>query len=151
MSNPSYFEYTLQETMKNSSYSWPITFLFLLMLTAVSCRTLSIKKDYQRLAGSWKEEWGSEDVQYNDVYQIAYLGGDKLAVTCKGRANYIISGVGYDGKHLRMQVEIRDNKYQTGSANIQYDLKLLKSPLLLSGTAINHENKTIPVKWIKQE
>jgi hypothetical protein len=123
----------------------------LLMMTVSSCRSFGFKKDYQNLTGSWKEEWGADDVTYNDIYQIAYLGGNKLAITCKGRPNYVISSIAYDKKILRLQLEIRDNKYKTGSATVQYELKLIQSPSVLSGTAINHENKTISVKWVKQE
>jgi hypothetical protein len=129
--------------------SWLLGGCFLIVV-ASSCWSFGIKKDYQQLTGSWREEWGSDDVKYNDVYQIAHLGGNKLAITCKERNNYIISKVSYEKKTLRLQVEVRDNKYKTGSANIQYELKLIKSPLLLTGTVINHESKTISVRWVKQ-
>lgn len=137
--------------MKVSSRLLLLTVSCLLMAVVSSCRSLGVKKDYRTLAGSWKEEWGAEDVKYNDIYQIAHLGGNKLAITCKGKANYIISGVSYDKKTLRLQLEIRDNKYKTGSATVQYELKLTQSPSVLTGTAVNHENKTIPVRWLKQE
>lgn len=122
-----------------------------LLLTVASCRSLRLKKDYQRLSGVWKEEWGAADVQYNDIYRITYTGDNRLIITCKERSNYLISDVNYDGKTLRLKLEIRDDKYKSGAATVQYELKLLKSPLLLTGTAVNHENKTIPVKWVKQE
>ncbi len=137
--------------MKVSSRLLFLTVSCLLMAIVASCRSLDVKKDYWTLAGSWKEEWGAEDVKYNDIYQIAHLGGNKLAITCKGKANCIISGVSYDKKILRLQLEIRDNKYKTGSATVQYELKLTQSPLVLTGTAVNHENKTIPVRWLKEE
>ncbi|MCS7017642.1 MAG: hypothetical protein RMJ87_05575 [Cytophagales bacterium] len=124
---------------------------FLLTLGLPSCRAWRIKKDYQRLVGSWKEEWGAQDVQYQDVYQIAYTNANRLIITCQSRPHYIVSGVNYDGKVLRLQLEIRDNKYNTGSALVQYELKFVANPPTLIGTALNHEQKAIPVKWIKQQ
>lgn len=121
------------------------------MITLSSCRSFGVNRDYQSLAGSWKEDWGADDVKYNDIYQIAYLGGNKLAITCKGRPNYIITSIAYEKKVLRMQLEIRDNKYKTGTATVQYELKPTQLPTVLEGTAINYENKTISVKWVKQE
>lgn len=126
------------------------TFLVLSVVFS-ACRTLSIKKDYQKLTGSWKEEWGTEDVKYNDVYRITPAGNNQLIITCENRPEYIIDKVHYDGKVLRLQVEIRDEKYRTGSAFVRYELKLMSSPPVLIGTAINHQNKTIPVKWMKQQ
>ncbi|MCS6967123.1 MAG: hypothetical protein RMJ44_02315 [Cytophagales bacterium] len=127
-----------------------LVYFLCFQLLLSSCRLISPAKTYQELVGTWKEEWGASDVTYRDVYQIAYLPNKQLIITCKDRPNYLVRKVHYNGNILQLEIEIRDEKYNTGSANLYYQLRFVKDLQILTGTAINHENKVIPVKWLKQ-
>jgi hypothetical protein len=131
--------------------SLSINLLFLLMLGLAAC--VSTRNAKLRLVGQWKETWGvgqKTDVDYQDVYVVALDAGGGLALTCPARQHYQFAALAQSGSQFSFTLEVRDDKYSTGPAQIRYQLKLRPDGRAMDGTATDAEGKKFNIRWDKQ-
>jgi hypothetical protein len=128
-----------------------VNFLVLSLLGLAACAGARNAK--LRLVGQWKETWGvgqKTDVDYQDVYVVALDAGGGLALSCPARPHYRFAAVAQRGGQLGFTLEVRDDKYSTGPAQIKYLLKLRPDGQAMDGTATDAEGKKFNIRWDKQ-
>jgi len=96
------------------------------------------------LTGKWKEIWGyaeKSDVNYNDVFDLSVVAGNKLDIQCEGK-DYTFNNIDIKGDTLTFNLH-------NGGYVLPYRLVLESSKTIFWGEATNIHGEAVKIKWEK--
>ena len=114
----------------------------LLFILSLSLNSFS---QINAMSGKWKEIWGyaqKSDVNYNDVFTLTIVDGNKLKISCESKPDYSFNNIDIKGDTLSF--ELRNSGYV-----LPYKLVLDANKTDFWGTAVNIHGEAVNIKWEK--
>jgi hypothetical protein len=133
--------------MKLNINNFSIFIIF--FLTIASCQLVKMPQKEIEIIGKWKENWGAgsaTNVSYSDEYVITTATNGSISIVCPSRKNYVFSKITYTNKNLKIKLLIKDLKYNSEDAWVEYDLTLQDNNTL-KGKALTKAGKVVNIIW----